>query len=60
MVDSRREALQLIREDCETDATKWEGREMTGRNVATIHGETLAMIEALAHIVDSLLPDGEA
>ncbi len=57
MSDRRREVLRMIREDCKADAKKWKGQELTGRNVATMHGETLAIIDALAHIVDSLIGD---
>ena len=57
MMQDPRWVLEEIERDCERDARKWEGAEMTGHNVATMHGETLAMVSALAHIMATLLPD---
>lgn len=51
-------ALEVVREiiaDCEADVAKREGQEFTGRNVAEYFGETLAMIQALAKVVESIL-----
>ena len=59
MSKNRRQVLTEIQHDAENDARKWDGRELTGRNVATMHGETLAMVSALAHIVDSVVEELE-
>jgi len=57
MKDQLRKVLKAIREDCEADAKKWDGKELTAQGVATMHGETLAMIDALAHVIDDLIGD---
>ena len=52
------ELARMIQDDCQEDARKWEGKPMTGHNLATMHGESLAMISALARLVEGIL-DGE-
>jgi hypothetical protein len=54
--------LEVVREivaDCERDAMKLDGRLFDARNVAEVFGETLAMVQALAKVVETLLPEGE-
>ena len=41
-----------MQQDADYDARKWDGVPFSGQAAATMHGETLAMIAALANIVD--------
>lgn len=43
-----RERLEMIRQDCKDDAARYDGLPFTGRTMAPILGEHLAMIDALA------------
>ena len=55
--NKRRQVLAEMQQDADYDARKWDGVPFSGQAVATMHGETLAMIAALANIVDSILED---
>ncbi len=55
----RRQVLIDIQQDASWDARKWDGVPFSGQAVATMHGETLAMIAVLAKIVESILEDLE-
>lgn len=53
--------LEVVREiiaDCDADVAKREGQEFNGRNVAEYFGETLALVQALARVVESILVMG--
>ncbi len=55
MPDARRETVRLIREDAKADAKRYDGMPLTGDTVGEAFGNTLAMIAALADIVDTIL-----
>ena len=59
MSKNRRQVLAEIQHDAEYDARKWDGEPMSGNNIATMHGETLAMVAVLAKIVDSVVEELE-
>lgn len=48
-------ALEMIRQDCESDVAKWEGQIATAAAVAQMHGETLAMIDTLARCLQEIV-----
>lgn len=54
-----REALAEIVADCERDVTNMDGKPLTGPNVAQWFAETLAMVQALAKLVDRLYEEKE-
>lgn len=54
-LDQCRTTLGHIREDCTNDAAGLDGVPLTGLGVGTQFGNTLAMIDALAHVVDELI-----
>ncbi len=56
---NQQEILTRIQQDAKSDADKWSGMPLTGKNVATMHGETMAMIAALAGIMRSILEEDE-
>ena len=56
---SRQEILTRIQEDATDDVSKFSGMPLTGKLVATMHGETMAMIVALAGIMKSILEESE-
>ncbi len=60
MAYDRREAIRLIREDAKADAKRYDGMPLTGQTVAEAFGNTLAMIDALAHVIDTILEDDDA
>jgi hypothetical protein len=49
------EILETIAEDMRNDAAYYEGRDFTGKNVATYFGKQGAAIAALARIVKSIM-----
>lgn len=52
--------LEVVREiatDCERDVIAMQGQPLTGPNVAKWFGETLAMIQALAKVIETMLED---
>lgn len=49
------QARFAIQQDCENDAAGLDGQEFNGRTVATQLGQTLAMVSAVAHVVDDLV-----
>ena len=59
MSRNRREVLAEIQQDASWDARKWDGTPFSAQSIATMHGETLAMIAVLAKIVDSMLEEAE-
>lgn len=52
------EVLAMIEADLEEDVRRWDGAELTGRTVATMHGELAAAIAAVAHIVADTIAAG--
>lgn len=54
----RREVIKQIITQCKHDAENLDGRPFTGREVATVFGETLANIYALAKVVEDMI-EGE-
>lgn len=54
LTELRRVTKQII-VDTEKDAARLEGRPFTGREVATVFGETLATVQALAKVTDFIL-----
>lgn len=58
-MDRRREVLADIIRDVELDARHYDGQPFTGKTVAEYMGKQGAMIQALAHILETLLPDEE-
>lgn len=52
---TRLEVVRQIIADCEADVTKREGQVFDGHTMAEYMGETLALIHALARVVESLL-----
>lgn len=54
--DNRRWLCQQIAEDAEADVSRFEGAPFTARTVAEYMGYQAAMIQALANLVESLLP----
>jgi hypothetical protein len=59
MEDRRRLVLREIAMDAERDVHRFEGQPFTGKTVAEYMGCQAAAIQALAEIVESLLPDGD-
>lgn len=59
MTMTPREALAEIKADCARDVANMDGKPLTGRNVAQWFAETLAMISALAGIIDKLYAEQE-
>ena len=53
-----RERLRRIREDAQRDASLLDGQPFSGRVVATEFGYLLAMVDALAHVIDAILEEG--
>jgi len=47
--------LDLIIEDCKTDAKEFDGKEFDGKTLGELHGILEAKIEALAKIVRELV-----
>ena len=48
------EVMQMVADDCEADARKYEGAPFDGRTVAAMHGETMAMLRTVALAVRDL------
>lgn len=57
MADRRKAVLQELIADCERDVANMQGQPFTGVNVAKWFGETLVIVQALAKIVDTLVPE---
>jgi hypothetical protein len=55
--DKRREVLDMIIADSEADVTRFEGMPFTGKTVAEYMGCQAAMIQSLAKIVKTFIPD---
>jgi hypothetical protein len=53
------EVVREIIADCERDAAKLETRPFDARNVAEVFGETLAMVQALAKLIEPLVGDNQ-
>lgn len=49
------EVLDMIIKDCEADVKEFEGKDLNGKNVASIHGILEAKIEALAKILKDVV-----
>lgn len=64
-LNKTRHRIKLVRDDCQSDAIRTEGKPFTGSVIAEIIGEHLAMIDALAisliEIIDHLesMSEGE-
>jgi len=56
----RMDVVRMIIADCEADVEKREGQPFNGETVAAYFGETLAMVQALAKVVESMLTEEEA
>lgn len=50
-----KEIISDVRNDCELDAVKLDGRPITGDELATIFSETIGMIHGLAGVVEKIL-----
>lgn len=51
--------LEMIMADMEADVAKFDGRPLTGKTVAEIHGTLAATIQALARIMRDHLQEHE-
>ena len=54
-MDKRIKILEMIAENMENDATKFDGQPFTGKTVGTYFGNHGAAIAALADVVKSIL-----
>ncbi len=52
------EIAREIQADCIRDARKWEGKPITGHNLAMMYGETLAMVNVVARLIEGILEGG--
>ena len=59
MADKKRtlEVLDMIIEDCETDAKEFDRKPFTGKTLGELHGILEAKIQALAKIVKELVEE---
>lgn len=53
----RREVITEIIADMERDVEEFDGKPLTGKTVAEIHGTLAATVQALAKIVGSVLDE---
>lgn len=57
MGKSRLDVLNIIIEDCETDAKEFDGKPFTGKTLGELHGILEAKIQALARILKELVEE---
>ena len=48
------ESMQMVAEDCETDAARFDGQPLTGQAVGEMNGCTLAMVQACAKAIGAI------
>lgn len=53
-LDALHECMEQVQADAENDVQRWDGAAVTGHNIAAMHGETMAMLMAVAWHVDQL------
>lgn len=53
------EVLDMIIEDCETDAKEFDGKPFTGKTVGELHGILEAKIQALAKVMKKFIEESE-
>jgi len=49
--------IQEVKKDCVADANNMDGKEVTGKFLGTMFGNVLAMVDALAGIIEEMLKD---